>query len=218
MDFNAGNCFISFLIESSRNIEEVMKFFSENLNTIKIISAKKIKKYENFVFSKILLAKQGHYDYTNVNFSDETRGGLVYYYPNGCKRIGLNVLNMFDDGNNNWLSMGNIVGEWPVAFTSIKDTVFDSSLVGILNDNGASNGCYKNIMDKGVQCCSSFKYLEPFLERIEIEGIKIVLCFQCRVNPKEVQFSNRNKNVYILDRRNKNIIRPYGIIFKRVNN
>ena len=44
------------------------------------------------------------------------RGLWPYYLPESCSRFGIKVGDKFDSGNNDWLSMDSIPGEWPSAF------------------------------------------------------------------------------------------------------
>jgi hypothetical protein len=47
---------------------------------------------------------------------NEKRGGKKYIPPKGWIGFGLNVLNKYDDGNNDWLACNGREGEWCVAY------------------------------------------------------------------------------------------------------
>ena len=47
---------------------------------------------------------------------NEYRGGKIYKPPNGWIGFGLNVLNKYDNGNNDWLACNGRPGEWCVAY------------------------------------------------------------------------------------------------------
>ena len=62
-------------------------------------------------------------DFTFKRGTEQTRGGLIYYQPSApWRRIGLNVLTKFDNGNDEWLMMNGNPGEWAVAFHGISIT------------------------------------------------------------------------------------------------
>ena len=46
-------------------------------------------------------------------------GGKPYYPPLGWIGIGLNVLDKYDNGNNNWIEMINSSDEWCVAYHGV---------------------------------------------------------------------------------------------------
>lgn len=70
----------------------------------------------------------------------EERGNQDYHFPNGCLRIGIKVLNIYD--NNLWLSMNGSPGEWPVIYTSLETITIETGLYGKPNDNPASKHIY----------------------------------------------------------------------------
>ena len=46
---------------------------------------------------------------------------IDYYPPINLIWISLNVLNLYDNGDNSWLNDKNINGEWYIAFHGIRD-------------------------------------------------------------------------------------------------
>lgn len=51
----------------------------------------------------------------------EFRGNWPYYQPIKSIRYGIKVLNVFDNGSNNWLKMKNEPGEWVVGYHGVKN-------------------------------------------------------------------------------------------------
>ena len=49
----------------------------------------------------------------------EKRGNKPYYPPLGWIGIGLNVMDYYDGGDNTWIGMSNIEGEWCVAYHGV---------------------------------------------------------------------------------------------------
>lgn len=68
-------------------------------------------------------------NYLTANKNNELRGKIKYCFPNFCVRIGLNVLDKYDNGNNSWLSMSNSEGEWAAVYTWVSE-------VKLCNNNG----------------------------------------------------------------------------------
>ena len=65
----------------------------------------------------------------------EKRGGLAYIPPpQGWKGYGLNVLNKYDNGNNDWLAMNGNKNEWAVAYHGIGTKL--GSNFTLENENG----------------------------------------------------------------------------------
>ena len=50
---------------------------------------------------------------------NEKRGNKRYYPPLNWIGIGIKVIDKYDDGNNDWIGMENIEGEWCVAYHGV---------------------------------------------------------------------------------------------------
>jgi hypothetical protein len=208
---------VALVIETNIALNEIYKYIKECFSDkIQLHEYSVENKYENLVFTQKMLAEGGNMDYTTQYYAPEKRGSLEYNFPNGCKRIGLRVLGQYDNGNDTWLNMNNIPGEFPCAYTCIKDIEFDPKLGGCKNINSVTNVAYPTISKNGIQCSKSIDHLQKFIDPIDLYGQKFLIAFQCRVNPKEVQFASENNNVFNLDRSKNDLIRPYGIIIKKI--
>jgi len=172
---------------------------------------KTFHRFDKLLFNEGLMSVKGNKDYIIQNYGPESRGNMIYYFPNGYKRFGLFV------GEGVWLSMSNQPGEWSVAYTSVKDTALCPDLAGKLNININSKGKYPTISKDGIQVAVNVKTLEPFLDSIEIFGRKYIVAFQCRINPDLIQISQENSEIYVLDRTQSDCIRPYGILITEKN-
>lgn len=117
----------------------------------------------------------------------EQRGNQDYHFPNGCLRIGIQVVNIY--GNNDWLSMNNSPGEWPVIYTSLDNATIDESLYGKTNDNPASKHIHPVISHQSINCSSIFGLLTKNLNRVKVNNEELYVGFQCRVDPLEMQYS-----------------------------
>ncbi len=74
-----------------------------------------------------------------------------YQPPNTWYRIGLNVLGKYDNGNNDWLSMNNIPGEWYVAYHGIRAPNMHQVAGSIINQGlqpGQYQACQNYICSK----------------------------------------------------------------------
>ena len=50
----------------------------------------------------------------------QSRAGIPYYQPVHAQRFGIKITNLYDRGNDDWLSMKGVPGEWAVAFHGIN--------------------------------------------------------------------------------------------------
>ena len=70
---------------------------------------------ETFISDKELFSGNGH-NLTGKWAHNENRGGRPYNPPDGWIGFGLNVINKYDNGNNDWLACDGRPGEWCVAY------------------------------------------------------------------------------------------------------
>lgn len=202
--------FLSILLEKAyKNASEIPKFFMNYLLKMNV----KENEGSNFVFDGDHFSKEGNYNYTYANFFEERRGGLVYNFPNGWKRIGLNV-NLFNNPNKDWIDMSNTKGEYANLFCFVKNQVIDHSVYDSDNNNHFSNNQYKKIKSNGVQGSSNVNFLKKFIEKVEIAGHQFLIALQCRAPNFDIQFNSTKKEVYVIER--EEVIRPYGILIKKV--
>ena len=78
----------------------------------------------------------------------EIRGGYDYIQPHkDWIGIGLKVLNMYDNNNNDWLSCRNIEGEYSIAYYGLHNYLNDKAI--LINDlNDYTNDIRKTISER----------------------------------------------------------------------
>ena len=158
-----------------------------------------------------------------------------YFPPLGWIGIGLKVSGLYDNGDDNWLSSDNKIGEWYIAYHPIKTI---DSIMGILK-NGFRRGPfqdYKNIKNinpltnvlypkcnEGVYFIPDINEAKIYTEIFEYLGNKFRIAFMCRINPYAVRIANieTDKESWVVNgdllndpvgiKRDKEV-RPYRII------
>ena len=174
---------------------------------------KTLNRFDTLLFNESLLTDRGNKDYVIQHYARERRGSMTYNFPNTYKRFGLFV---FGEGGK-WLTMCNQPGEWPVAYTSVKDIVLNPNLAGCPNQNPQTQGKFPMISKDGIQVAVNVTTLEKFLDEVHVFGKKYIVAFQCRINPALIQYTaSEMEEVYVLDRNESDAIRPYGILMKEI--
>ena len=157
----------------------------------------------------------------------EKRGGEVYDSPIGWMGFGLKVLGKYDNGNNKWIGMKNIPGEFPVAYHGVGRACKPFDIVNKIVDNGFVAGAgqqYANCEDKRHpgQKCSQGAYFTPIINEAaryagsgEALNKSYKVVFMCRVNKDKIREPDRGINApyWILDG-SKEQVRPYRILVK----
>ena len=167
----------------------------------------------------------------------EKRGGAEYDPPLDYFGYGLKVSQMYDNQNDTWLGMRNIEGEWWVAYHGagrfindndqmkelIKNIVYDGLKPGrnqaeqdIININTISQNEYSHV-GQGVYLSNKINTAEGYAGKVkdDMEN-KYQIVFMCRVCPRKVRISEKEKDYFVLDP-NKDCIRPYRILLKKIN-
>ena len=163
---------------------------------------------------------------------NEKRGNMPYDPPKGWIGIGLNVLDKYDNGNNTWIGMENIKGEWCVAYhgvgqleepNKVKDIVskiirdkFKPGMGQVHEDCDDNNHPGKKV-GKGVYCTPHIKTAEDYSGTSEINGQKYKTVLMVRVKPDAIRCCNCEyaKDYWVVDGTN-NEIRPYRILYKKI--
>ena len=125
-----------------------------------------------------------------------------FFPPVGWIDIGLKVWNLYDKGNNIWLSFSNVEGGWYIAYHPIKTI---DSIIGILRNGfrkGPYQGCkhYINInplTNKMYPLCGEGAYFIPEISEVNIyaqsfsylDG-RFKVAFMCRINPYKVRIAD----------------------------
>ena len=126
----------------------------------------------------------------------------TFFPPVGWIDIGLKAWNLYDNGNNIWLTSSNVEGEWYIAYHPIKTV---ESIIGILRNGfrkGPYTGCkhYRNInplTNKIYPLCGEGVYFIPDISEVNIYaqsfsylGGKFKVAFMCRINPYKVRIAD----------------------------
>ena len=163
---------------------------------------------------------------------NEKRGNMPYDPPKGWIGIGLNVLDKYDNGDNTWIGMENIKGEWCVAYhgvgqleepNKVKDIVskiirdkFKPGMGQVHEDCDDNNHPGKKV-GKGVYCTPHIKTAEDYSGTSEINGQKYKTVLMVRVKPDAIRCCNCEyaKDYWVVDGTN-NEIRPYRILCEKI--
>ena len=162
------------------------------------------------------------------------RGGKDYFPPLGWNGIGIKVENRYDNGDNTWLGMKNIPGEWCVAYHGVgqhQESDKVKYIVGEIIKNEFKVGPrqkHKDCPDKfhpkqkvgeGVYCTPDIKAVEKYAGKSEINGIIYKTVLMVRVKPDAIRhcdkcLDSRVNNYWVVNGTNDEI-RPYRILFKK---
>ena len=162
----------------------------------------------------------------------EQRGGMPYHPPLGWIGFGLNVINKYDYGNNDWLACDGRIGEWCVGYHGIgrnqsSDEV-RNMILSILKNNlqpGQAQAC-KNQLDInhrpnrvgiGVYCSPKQNVLEDYAGYIVIRNKKYKVGIMVRCKQDKIRIPQGHKDYWVLDGSFEQL-RPYRLLIKRVNN
>ena len=164
---------------------------------------------------------------------DEERGNKPYNPPLGWIGIGLNVLDKYDEGDNTWIGMSNIEGEWCVAYHGVGGLLNDSekvkNITGLIisttfkkGDRQAHSYCEdqyhpgKNVGD-GVYCTPNIDTAGFYagISKINNDSYKTVL--MVRVKPEAIRGCGclGAKDYWVVNGTTDEI-RPYRILYKKI--
>ena len=166
----------------------------------------------------------------------EQRRGKDDDPPVGWNGIGLKVWDQYDNGNNTWLGMDNIPGEWCVAYHGVasgqsSDNV--KNVTGIIYKSKkfkpglgqAHAGCPDKyhpgkLVGKGVYCTPKIKTAEGYAGESNINGQIYKTVSMVRVKPSSIRHcdqcidSRAPHNFWVVNG-TTNEIRPYRILYKK---
>ena len=163
---------------------------------------------------------------------NESRGGKPYYPPLGWIGIGLNVLDKYDNGNNNWIGMINSSDEWCVAYHGVgryKSSDEVKYITGkIINTEfkageAQAHEDHDNInrpgtkVGKGVYCTPNIETACDYSGESTINGKTYKTVLMVRVKPSIIRQCNCDyaKDYWVVNG-TKDEIRPYRILYKEV--
>ena len=186
----------------------------------------------SFISDKELFCGRGH-NLIGKWAHGENRGGRPYNPPDGWIGFGLNVINKYDNGNNDWLACDGRPGEWCVAFhgacvRSTSDQI-KQIIKPILQYNlkpGAGQACagYNDAchpgqkVGRGVYCSPNPTDAEGYAGKIDVNGYRYKVAFMLRVKPDKIRYGNECPNYWVLNAGDRNFseIRPYRFLIKKV--
>ena len=187
---------------------------------------------QNFISDEELFCGSGH-NITGKWAHGEFRGGRQYNPPDGWIGFGLNVINKYDGGNNDWLACDGRQGEWCVAFhgACVRNTseeikqIIKHILLNNLKpgsgqayslDNDACHPGHK--VGKGVYCTPYPNVAEGYAGTIEVNGYYYKVAFMLRVKPDKIRYSSSRDDYWVLNAGDGDFseIRPYRFLIKKV--
>nr|CAG8601134.1 14974_t:CDS:2 [Entrophospora candida]CAG8615286.1 13789_t:CDS:2 [Entrophospora candida] len=175
-----------------------------------------LPKILNLDMRKDLLDPQFNFDYEGIK---QNIGGFEYKKPYGWKRIGLNVLDKYDNGNNEWIGFDDNrirkhnTNEWPVSYHG----------TGKYNSNCIARDGYnlskgtRFAYGHGIYSTPDIKIAERFAKTFEIRNHKYLIVVQNRVNPKTMKRIKIGVGIEYWISPDDKDIRPYAICYKKVD-
>ena len=187
---------------------------------------------ETFISDKELFSGNGH-NLTGKWAHNENRGGRPYNPPDGWIGFGLNVINKYDNGNNDWLACDGRPGEWCVAYhgACVRNTSdqIKQIIKPILQNNlkpGAGQACANNPdvnhpgqkIGIGVYCTPNITTADGYAGTIEVNGYRYKVAFMLRVKPDKIRHSS-GSDYWVLNAGDGNFseMRPYRFLIKKVS-
>ena len=158
----------------------------------------------------------------------ENRGGRPYKPPNGWIGYGLNVLNKYDNGNNDWLACNGRPGEWCIAYHGAcngqsSDNV-KKGIKCILETNlrpGGGQACQNHSdlnhpgqkVGVGVYCSPEPSVIDGYAGIMNINGHNYKAAFMLRVKPDKIRISSSTTNYWVVNGDFAEL-RPYRLLIK----
>ena len=219
--------------EDNLNMDKIKEKCKNEMNLKELIALKQIQ--TNLIIKEINL---------NLNMLDskgnklskwsvgEKRGGFDYIPPsNGWKAYGLNVLNKYDGGNNDWLAKDGNKNEWAVAYHGVgiggNELTLEKVVNNIINERfkpgiGQAYAEYNDArhpgqkVGKGVYCSPNPKVMETYATTPTSSNINkkfFIIGIMIRVKPDKIRYSNAFEDYWVLNG-DKDEMRPYRILIK----
>ena len=159
----------------------------------------------------------------------EKRGGKDYDSPQGWNGIGLKVKGKYDNGDDTWIGMANVSGEWCVAYHGVgvgqsSDDV--KNVVGIISKTSFKAGsrqAHEFCPDKnhpgqkvgvGVYCTPTIKTAEGYAGLSNINGINYKTVLMVRVKNEAIRQCDCISDYWVVNG-TPDEIRPYRILYKK---
>ena len=186
-----------------------------------------------FISDKELFCGYAH-NLTGKWAHGENRGGRPYNPPDGWIGFGLNVLNKYDNGNNDWLACDGRPGEWCIAYhgACVHNTSeqIKQIIKPILENNlkPGSGQAYSSYDDAchpgqkvgvGVYCTPYPSTADGYSGQIDVNGHRYKVAFMLRVKPDKIRYSNSQPDYWVLNAGDGDFseMRPYRFLIKKVS-
>ena len=159
------------------------------------------------------------------------RGGEPYTPPFGWIAFGLEVINKYSSGNEDWLANDGRVGEWAVAYHGFGSRVSGQQLKDlikvIVHDNlrpgagqaylGASDRRHPGkTCGKGVYVTPNLEIAQSYAGRLTLANKQYYIVVMVRVKTDMIREPTSMKDYWILDG-NADQLRPYRLLIKDIN-
>jgi hypothetical protein len=162
------------------------------------------------------------------------RGGFDYFPPpEGWIGFGLNVINKYDGGNNDWLGKDGNKNEWPVAYHGIGVEEGSSftleKVINLIINGGLKAGQGQKYAEcdddrhpgqkvgKGVYCSPNPLVMEEYARvgetSTDVNGRKFIMGFMIRVKPDKIRCPDSRKDFWVLNN-DTSEMRLYRILIK----
>ena len=186
-----------------------------------------------FISDKELFCGYAH-NLTGKWAHGENRGGRPYTPPDGWIGFGLNVLNKYDNGNNDWLACDGRPGEWCIAYhgACVHNTSeqIKQIIKPILENNlkpgaGQAYSTYDDAchpgqkVGVGVYCTPNPNTADGYSGQIDVNGHRYKVAFMLRVKPDKIRYSNSQPDYWVLNAGDGDFseMRPYRFLIKKVS-
>ena len=186
-----------------------------------------------FISDRELFCGYAH-NLTGIWAHGENRGGRQYNPPDGWIGFGLNVINKYDNGNNDWLACDGRPGEWCVAYhgACVHNTSeqIKQIIKPILENNlkpgaGQAYSSYDDAchpghkVGVGVYCTPNPNVADGYSGQIDVNGHRYKVAFMLRVKPDKIRYSNSQNDYWVLNAGNGDFseMRPYRFLIKKVS-
>ena len=186
-----------------------------------------------FISDKELFCGYAH-NLTGKWAHGENRGGRPYTPPDGWIGFGLNVLNKYDNGNNDWLACDGRPGEWCIAYhgACVHNTSeqIKQIIKPILENNlkpgaGQAYSTYDDAchpgqkVGVGVYCTPNPNTADGYSGQIDVNGHRYKVAFMLRVKPDKIRYSNSRSDYWVLNAGDGDFseMRPYRFLIKKVS-
>ena len=153
---------------------------------------------------------------------------MLFRSPDGWIGYGLNVLNKYDNGNNDWLACNGRQGEWCIAYHGAchgqsSDNV-KKGIKSILETNlrpgaGQAYASYNDDnhpgqkVGEGVYCSPEPSVIDGYAGTMNINGHNYRAAFMLRVKPDRLRYSNSQPDYWVVNG-DFSELRPYRLLIK----